>query len=279
MNGRHIVVGVNGKASSTAAVRWAAAEAQLRRVDLHVVLAYQWRIPGRTFTSRGELVRTAGEHATAILHAAVSEARSRAPDIEVRASAVVGEPVPALLEAAAGAGLLVVGGRDRGDPGPMLGVVTSQVAAYAPCSVAVVRPGGHPDTNLVVVGLDDSPAASTTAGAAFEEAARRTSPALHAVTAFTAPRGSDPRTIAGERRRSLMAQLAPWRDKFPEIPVTVGVVHADAATVLVEKSRRAGLVVLGAGDGADFEALQLGPIRLHMLHHAESPVLIARTRD
>jgi nucleotide-binding universal stress UspA family protein len=279
MTARQIVVGVNGSASGRAAVRWAAVEAQLRRVDLHVIVAYQWRIPGRSFTSRGELVRTAGEHVTAILDAAISEARSYAANIRVSGSAIVGAPVPVLLEAAAGADLLVVGGRDRGDPGPLLGMVTSQVAAYAPCSVAVVRPDGPVGADMIVLGLDDSPGSSTAAGAAFEETALRSSSTLRAVTAFTAPSGRDPRTIAGERRRNLTEQLAPWRNKFPEVSVSLDVVHADAGITLVEKSRRAGLLVVGAGDRTDFEALQLGPIRLHLLHHADCPVLIARTHD
>ncbi|GIF01531.1 universal stress protein [Paractinoplanes rishiriensis] len=274
-----IVVGVNGSASSSAAVRWAVTEAQLRRVDLHVVVAYQWRIPGRSFTSRSELVHTAGEQVTAILDAAVSQARSIAADIRVWSSAVVGEPVPVLLEAAARADLLVVGGRGRGERGRMLSVVTSQAAAYAPCPVAVVRPHDREDKNMIVVGLDDTPDASTTAGAAFEEAALRPSSTLLAVTAVTMLPGSDLRTIRRARRHDLIELLAPWREKFPEIPVAVDVVRADAGAVLVEKSRRASLLVVGAGARTHFDAMRLGPIRLHLLHHADCPVLIAQTPD
>lgn len=278
MTARKIVVGVNGSASSTAAVRWAAVEAQLRGADLHVLVAYQWRIPGRTFTSRGELVRTTGEHATAILDAATHQARTCAADVRVTGAALAGEPVPVLLDAGADAGLLVVGGRDRGDPGPMLGVVTSQIAAYAGCSVAVVRPGGSTDTNMIVVGLDDSADASATVGAAFEEAAMRSRSTLLAVTAFTVPPGGDSRATGLERRRDLADQLAPWRDKHHDIPAACEVVHGDAGAVLAEKSRRAGLLVVGAGARTDFEALRLGPIRLHLLHHADCPVLITRNR-
>lgn len=279
MTTRQIVVGANGSASGSAAVRWAALEAQLRGVDLHIVVAYQWRIPGRSFSSRGELVHSAGEHVTAILDTAMNEARSCAAGVRVRGSAIVGKPVPVLLEAAVGADLLVVGGRDRGDPGPMLGRVTSQVATYAPCSVAVVRPSGREDTNMIMVGLDDSADASTTAGAAFEEAALRPSSTLLAVTAITTPPSGDPLTVERERRGSLIEQLAPWRDKFAEIAVTVDIVHADAGTVLVDRSRRADLLVVGAGSRTSFEALRLGPIRLHLLHHARCPVLIARPHD
>ncbi|UQU62325.1 universal stress protein [Couchioplanes caeruleus] len=260
-----IVVGANGSATSTAAVRWAAAEAQLRGVGLDVVVAYQWRIPGRSFASRGELVRTTGAHVREILDAAVNEARSSAEGVPVRGAAIVGDPVPVLLEAATDADLLVVGGRGRGSPGPLLSPVTTQLAAYAPSSVAVVRPGWSSDRRTVVVGVTESPGASTTMGTAFEEANLRRPATLLAVTAQTGP-------------DRVLDQLAPWRGKYPEVPVVCHVASGEPGAVLVEKSREAGLLVVGAGSHQDFEGLRLGPIRLHLLHHAECPVLIARDR-
>lgn len=272
-----LIVGVSGSTTSTAAVQWAAVEAQLRGADLHVVLAHHWRIPGRHFKSRDELLRETGERVTVILDTALDLARSAAPDIHVQSSAEVGDPVPILLEAAADADLLVVGGRRRGASGPMLTPVTSQIAAYASCPVAVVREGCDTGSNTVVVGLDDSPAAAATARTAFEEAALRPAASLLAVTAFTAPPpGSDPPAEEAALHRRLGNELASWRDKHPEVPLHYEVVDGDPGRVLVEKSREAGLVVVGAGSRRDFEGLRLGPIRLHLLHYAECPVLIAR---
>jgi nucleotide-binding universal stress UspA family protein len=245
---------------------------------LHVVLAHHWRVPGRRFKSRDDLLRTTGEQVTAVRDTALDQARSAAPDVHVRGSGEVGDPVPILLGAAADADLLVVGGRSRGSPGPMLTPVTSQIAAYASCPVAVVREGCSTDRNTVVVGIDDSPAASATARTAFEEAALRQAGTLLAVTAYTAPPpGTDLRVAEAALHRRLGNELAPWRDKHPEVPVVCEIVRGDPGSVLVEKSRQAGLVVLGAGSRRDFEGLRLGPIRLHLLHHAECPVLIART--
>ena len=56
-----VVVGVNGSTTSTTAVRWAAVEAQLRDVDLHLVVAHRWQVPGKRFTSRSDLLRATGE--------------------------------------------------------------------------------------------------------------------------------------------------------------------------------------------------------------------------
>lgn len=278
MSRPRVVVGVSGSANSTAAVRWAAVEAQLRGADLHIVLAHHWRIPGRHFKSRGELLRTTRERVTTILDTAMSLARSAAADVHVQGAGEVGDPVPVLLDAAAHADLLVVGGRSRGTPGPMLSTVTSQIAAYASCPVAVVREGCRTDRNTVVVGIDDSPAAVATARMAFEEAVLRRAGTLLAVTAYAAPPpGSGLRVTEADLRRRLGDELAPWRDKHPEVALVCEVVGGDAGTVLVEKSRQAGLVVVGAGSRRDFEGLRLGPIRLHLLHHADCPVLIART--
>ncbi|MGX6607722.1 universal stress protein [Micromonosporaceae bacterium Da 78-11] len=275
-----VVVGVNGSTTSIAALRWAAVEAQLRGADLHVVVAHRWRIPGKSFTSRSDLLRTTSERVKAILGAAVRQARTAAPEVRVRGVAVVGDPVPVLLEAAANADLLVVGGRGHGTPEPLLGTVTGQVAAYAPCSVAVVRDGWSADRNTIVVGIDDSPTVSATVGTAFEEAALRRSATLLSVTAYTAPLpGSDLGVAEAGLYRRLGDELAPWRDKYPQIPVACEVVNGSPGTVLVEDSQRAGLLVVGAGSRQDFDGLRLGPVRLHLLHHAGCPVLIARTTN
>ncbi|HLT10130.1 MAG TPA: universal stress protein, partial [Micromonosporaceae bacterium] len=41
-----IVVGVDGSEASRAAVDWAAREAVRRGLDLRVISAYDWRVPG-----------------------------------------------------------------------------------------------------------------------------------------------------------------------------------------------------------------------------------------
>ena len=77
--------------------------------------------------------------------------------------------------------------------------------------------------------------------------------------------------------RSLDELLSPWRDKYPKVPVEALVTRDSPARVLVGVSRTARLVVVGShGHGAVAGTL-LGSVGSQLLHHADCPVLIART--
>jgi nucleotide-binding universal stress UspA family protein len=286
MSGSKIVVGVDGSAGATAAVRWAAVEAALRGAELRVLTAYQREVPGRDFTASGQLQRAADDAAAAIVEAAVTQARSMGSSLDVRGSAVVGYPAPVLLRAGEDADLLVVGNRGRGGfAGLPFGSVGSQVATHATVSVAVVRGRAQAATGPVVVGVDDSPTAETTVGLAFAEAALRRDAALLAVTAYGegfppmpvgVPLFVDEATIGKILGSQLTAQLAPWRAKYPDVPAEYEVVPGDAAAVLVQKSQQARLVVVGPRGRGGFDGLLLGSVGAHLVQRADCPVLVAR---
>jgi len=85
MNIRNIVVGVDGSAESDAALRWAAREARQRGADLTVLHAherglYEIRTPLEEAHQR-DLQRIE----QAIVDSALTEVRSLAPTVEVRA--------------------------------------------------------------------------------------------------------------------------------------------------------------------------------------------------
>jgi nucleotide-binding universal stress UspA family protein len=285
MGGPKIVVGVDGSAASTAAVKWAATEAWLRDVELEVLMAYEWRTPGLRFTASGELQHAADARATAIVDDAIAEARAISPHLTVRGSPLLGYPAPVLLDVARDSALVVVGHRGRGGFGDLLlGSVSSQVATHASCSVAVVRGRANTAVGPVVVGVDDSPSAQTALGVAFEEAALRRQSRLEVVTAYAAPlapwTGAPPLAYDADRieadlKRRLAPQLAGWRDEYPDLAVDHEVVSGGAAAVLVEKSRRAQLIVIGASRRGRLYGL-LGSIGQQLLHHADCPVLVAR---
>jgi nucleotide-binding universal stress UspA family protein len=83
---------------------------------------------------------------------------------------------------------------------------------------------------------------------------------------------------AGAERQRLDDRLAPWRNKFPDVPVETMLSHDSAAAVLTAISYSAQLVVVGSrGHGALAGSL-LGSTGLHLLHHAACSVLIALPR-
>ena len=76
-----------------------------------------------------------------LLERAVCPWREKYPYVEAETRPVMRTPRHALLEAAEDAGLVVVGDRGLGDVTALrLGAVSYALLAYAPCSVAVVRP-------------------------------------------------------------------------------------------------------------------------------------------
>lgn len=288
MNHSKIIVGIDGSAASLEALHWAALEAQLHGVELEVVLAYHWRIPGTRLVTNPELEAQVRDLAASVVDAALAEARTVAPDAPARGRTVLGEPAPALLAAAADAGLLVVGSRGGGGFASLLaGSVSIRVATQAPCSVVVVRGRTEPGAGPVVVGVDGSAASDAAAGTAFEEASRRGCP-LVAVQAFSVPVPPwtmgpppvlcDPAEIASEVRSELVGQLGRWREKYPDVPVEYAVTRSSAAAALVHQSAQASLVVVGTRGHGAAGGLLLGSVGLQLVHHAGCPVLIARTR-
>jgi nucleotide-binding universal stress UspA family protein len=147
-----IVVGVDGSAHAAAALRWSAEEASLRSATLEVVHAWSF-VPVATPADSGlvpmawtdnvellDVTRQAAEEAAAAQVAEVLGA-----DHGATVSVVQNGPAEALLAAAEGADLLVVGNRGRGNlAAALLGSTSAKVADQASCPVVVVRAQPEP---------------------------------------------------------------------------------------------------------------------------------------
>ncbi|MBK0418113.1 universal stress protein [Leucobacter sp. CSA1] len=138
---RGIVVGVDGSEPARKAIAYAAEEADRRGLPL--VAVYAWMpplTPGLEYLWSEELVesqRTAAEEAIAIGTAGLAQ---RYPDLEVRREIVQSPPVAALVKAAEGAELLVVGSRGRGGISRLLlGSVSHGVLQALPCPTVITR--------------------------------------------------------------------------------------------------------------------------------------------
>ena len=84
------------------------------------------------------------EDRDAWLAAIVDEVVGAARDVEITRATVEDDPAPALLAAAQGAELLIVGSRGHGGFADLLlGSVSQQCAHHAPCPVVNVRGQSH----------------------------------------------------------------------------------------------------------------------------------------
>jgi nucleotide-binding universal stress UspA family protein len=137
-----VVVGVDGSEASRHALSWAAEEARLRGARLVVVHA--WTVPVAMAAPGLVPVPLDPEEwraeAEQLLEREVDETLGADPGLPVERLAVPGSSAGALVDAAEGADLLVVGSRGHGGfAGLLLGSVSQQCAHHAPCPVVIVR--------------------------------------------------------------------------------------------------------------------------------------------
>ncbi|MER7444309.1 universal stress protein [Micromonospora avicenniae] len=285
--GAPVVVGVDGSDAALDAVRVAAREAEHRHRPLRIVHAFSWPLTVADLGPAPFAAETAGvrDEAEKFVAQAVAEAGKVTPDVPVTGAVVDGAATPVLLDEARDAALVVLGHRGLGGfAGLLIGSVTVQVSARAQCPVLVVR--GEPRADgPVVVGVDGSELSIEAVDFAFEEAARRGTSlvAVHAwldpVVLFpgaVAPPVTDLAAYADDERRVLAESVAGHAERYPEVSVRHELVHGSPAQALIEQSRDAQLVVVGAHGRGALGGLLLGSVSHAVLHHTQSPVAIVR---
>lgn len=139
-----IVVGIDSSEGSQRALRWALEEAALRHAELQLVHSFATpdylAVPMVVSLPSDEELHEAAEEVIDKTLSAVGGAGEVPVTKYVRAGGAAG----VLCEAAEGAELMVVGARGLGGfRGLLLGSVTQQVVAHAPCPVVVTGPQQH----------------------------------------------------------------------------------------------------------------------------------------
>lgn len=286
-----VVVGVDGSASSLAAVEAAAREARRRGAGLRVVHAFIWPAmhvplgPSPLGPPEGGLRSTAER----LVAEAVARASTVAPGVEVGGAVMTGEPLTVLERQSRAAELVVVGSRGMGGfVGLLVGSTAVHLAAHGACPVLVVREGGDP-SGPVVLGVAGSPAGDPAVDFAFAEADLRGTGlvALHAWTTWntplppppedpSAPYANPPGALAADEERLLSEALAGHRERHPGVVVEHRVVHGGTREALIRASRSAQLMVVGARGRGGFTGLLLGSVSQALLHHAHCPVAVVR---
>ncbi|MGW5396201.1 universal stress protein [Streptomyces sp. NPDC003952] len=225
---------------------------------------------------------------------------------EVRYESLEGSVPEALRDIGEGARMLVMGSRGRGGfAALLLGSNSRAVATSAGCPVVVVAheargadAAGHPSAGRVVVGLHAAETPDNVLDFAFAEAAARAT-TLQVVSAYSIPPsptmvidspfavipsealvGEDENAVPAEREmlRSQTERLAPFRARYPGVPVEQAAVPGDAAGRLVDTSKSAALVVVGRHHPRrHIRSLMIGSVANAVLQHAHGPVAIVPT--
>jgi nucleotide-binding universal stress UspA family protein len=282
-----VVVGYDQTPHSERALVLAAREAAMRGAPLQIVHAYSW-LPLTADPGTAPVAESAEDcraWAEKTVQGAAARANAAHPGLQVTAHAYDGHAPKVLANASRGAELLVVGSRGRGGfPGLLVGSVSLRVLADACCPVIVVPGPDRPARSRVVAAVDIDEPCDSVFDFAFTEAARRGDELLvHHVwdEPWIATYGEDTdvtaevKAVEADCALRLDSQVRSWHAKWPEVYVVQRVGTGPAATVLVEASEAADLIVFGGrrhGDGR--HGMKLGPVATTVLHHATCPVAV-----
>ncbi|MEV1173285.1 universal stress protein [Nonomuraea sp. NPDC049784] len=271
-----IVVGVDGSKPASAAVEWAAADAQRRRLPLKVVhVCEQWPggVDGR-------------KYCLGTLEAAADSARAVSGDVKVSTELLEGNVVEGLIGQSASADSLVLGSRGLGGfAGLVLGSVGLAVAGHAAGPVVIVRAPAVAVHGRIVVGDDGSKSAAEAMAYAIEQARARHARLLviyawqaPIVSAYAPDYGLLLKDAFREESRTAQERVARWRKDHPDVEIADQQVSKHPVPALVEASATADLVVAGSRGLGGFASAVLGSVSHGVLHRATCPVAVVRPR-
>ncbi len=150
-----------------------------------------------------------------------------------------------------------------------------------------VPPGTYDKADPVVVGVDDPEQGQQTLRIAHTEAALAERPLLvihawHEVvvgTPYDVPVTlGDPDIIEKEIRELFQESLSRYRADFPGVTTTIEVVEGSPRDALVDYSKRASALIVGARGLGGFLGLLLGSTSRYVVRHSHCPVVVVRKR-
>lgn len=281
-----VTVGLDGSPESLAAARWAADEAEKRKLTLRLLHAWPLLAP--------EPARVPAEvdqnyWAKRLVHTARAELQARHPGLSIVGNLVADDAQNALLQAASESEMTVLGSRGL-EPveSYFLGDVSMPVVARAERPVVLVRAepqdqGASPaPAGRVVVALKLHGSCDALLDFAAHTAAARGLPllAVHGRSVplhARVPWGVD-HDVTEEMTRDAYKQLDEalhlWREKYPRLDVADSVRLASPAKVVVQAAEGAALLVVGRRRHRHGLAPHLGPVAQAAVHHGRCPVAV-----
>lgn len=281
-----VVVGVDGSSTALTAVFWAAAEAARRNGTLHIFYAGDTADRISYLSAQiTERVHAEGRDLLEVTAATVSE---RFPTLHVTTEYSRRDPVSGLHRVGAKYGTTVVGHRGLGGfDSLMLGSVGLRIAAAATTPVIVVRGGEDlAESGVVLAAVRDECDLECARRAAREAELRKATLRLltvwnvlqYAGTAVTMLDDVD--EFVGRHVRSLKSVADRVREEFPALTVNTDAEKSvSVASVLVEASRHADLLVMGGRRSPGYFGPTLGRTTHSLLHHSHCPVELIPRRD
>ncbi|WP_374010944.1 universal stress protein [Leifsonia sp. LS-T14] len=257
---------------------WAVQRVSRRGGTLDVVAALDTRLGAAVFGPHVEV--TTGLELE--LRQAEAHVRELDPGVRAEFRWVDGTPAGALLRAADGAALLVVGTDRRTDgTGARIGSLPLRVAAKAECTVAVIPDAPEGERNVVVVGVDSSPFGRSALALAATEASWLGA-SIEAVHAWDVPeifhraldeeQNVDPAYLA--RQAAVIPEAIEEVPTARAVPITPVVVRQNPAAALIERGRGAAVLVVGTRGRGRFTAAVLGSVSHDVLLNVPCPVLV-----
>lgn len=290
-----VLVGIDGSPHAARALRWAVSLAGGDGVEVVHVFSVPMALP----ISGAELYPVPDvdgliSEARSSLRGWVTETVPAVAD-DLRLHVREGAPAREILEVARAreVDLIVVGSRGLGGfRGMLLGSVSRQIAAHAPCPVAVIPEAGEPRLagGEIVVGVDGSRASRAALRWAMDLTQRTGGKVLALATVGLALRTEalafdgrlEPLVDHGELQaradellRSVIAHELGEDGERVIREATVG----DAASTLLARAEDADLLVVGSRGLGGFERLLLGSVSHHCATHAPCPVVIVPDPD
>jgi nucleotide-binding universal stress UspA family protein len=281
-----VTVGLDGSPASLAAARWAADEAEKRKLTLRLLHAWPLLAP--------EPARLPSEvdqnyWAKRLVHTAQAELQTRHPGLTVVGSLVAEDAQEALLQAAEDAEMLVLGSRGmEAVESYFMGDVSLPVVARAERPVVLVRSDPTDEERApgtparVVVALKLHTPGHGLLDFAFHTAAARGAPltAVHSRSVplhARMPWGHD-HTVTEEMtkdaRTALSDALRPWREKYPQVEVVESIRLESPGRAVVRAAEDASLLVVGRRAHRRGTGHHLGPIAQAAIHHVRCPVAV-----
>jgi nucleotide-binding universal stress UspA family protein len=263
-----VVAGVGGNAATLRAVRWAAREAEQRRLPLDLVQV----LPP---SDHDHVLREPSGRARALLEQGRRVAAATAPDVPVRLSVVTGVAGPTLVHVAERAQLLVLGSRSaEGDLDLTVGRIVGHAIGHAACPVVLVPqmwdPGAAHSGDVVVRvdGNDETVGAVVFAATVADRWGAGLTPVAVA---------SRRRSEADEQalRRTVSEAVAGVADRHPDLALHETVAWGNPAEEILGEARRgARLIVLCSRGHRALTASLLGSTTQAVVRMASCPVAV-----